>query len=693
MKQDSQNAALKRAKLFYNLKIPATYYLAGVALFTLFRILFTALYADRLTEASLEQIAMAFLVGLRFDASTMAILMAPFLFLSLFNVFNRFAIFRGLWNLAPIPLFLWMTALWSANLIYYENAGKHLGYESFAYLDGDFKLLLGSALSENTLTVLAGFAGMALLAVLGGLLVKKVKPAPYAPLGWGRGTLNFVLVIILVMVGIRGGLQREPLRANDAIVSNTSFLNNLGLNPVYTTLMDLKSYSVPREQRMPLEHSVCVVRNEIDFSGAEFVSDKYPLLRRCIPKNGPTRKAPNIVVVMLENWTGKFINPISSGVVNGQEVTPNFNKLAREGVFFKRFYSPGGRTTNAMMATLAGIPDKPGLTVVRTHEVLGNFSGMGNIMKSLDYDTFFVTGGPLDFDNKNTVLKHLGFDTLIGQKKIKQLERYETGSWGCYDEDVLEVLHENLEKRESKNPFLAVLLTLTTHYPYRVPHKKFETFDKKSGNPGYLNVLKYADHSIGKFMAKARKSSYFENTVFIFMGDHTHHRHLSYREDKNVPFLVYAPGLLKPAVKKDIASQLDVIPTILGLVNRETYFSAMGRNLFAKRKKNSAYFAFGNLFGWIEGDLFYHQVTDATYGTMPRVHSTKFEIPRCDESRSDCNDYQLKARAFLNMSSKLLETNRIFPPEKQLLPGKSSIRPPFCPPRKAPRTKKTAGIY
>ncbi len=141
--------------------------------------------------------------------------------------------------------------------------------------------------------------------------------------------------------------------------------------------MDLKRQSIPKFLKLETQEAITIVRKETAYAGAEFISDKYPNLR--VLKVTNPRTPPNVVLIMLVNWTGKFISPISNGLVEGKEITPYFNQLFKKGRFYNRFIASGRTTTNGMMSIHTGIPDRPGLTVVRTHQVLGKFSGNRNL--------------------------------------------------------------------------------------------------------------------------------------------------------------------------------------------------------------------------------------------------------------------------------------------------------------------------
>ena len=579
--------------------------------------------------------------------------------LSCIDFLNRKKFYVFIWSFTPILLVLCIVAILIADVLYFEHANKHIGYEAYVFLGKDLILIIGSLLEESKLVFLGGLIGLVSLTFFSFRIYKKYHRYSQLETLFQNSIIKMLIALLIIIIGIRGGLQENPIRASNAIISDNTMVNNLALNGVYTALIDLKSHSIPRSEKMDFKEAVSLVRKEISYEGANFVSDKYPILRKSMPKNKEA-KSPNIVLVMLENWTGKFINPITDGKVNGREVAPNFNKLLKEGIFFQRFFAAGGRTPNGMMSVLTGIPDRPGLTVVRTPQAMGYFSGIGNIMRQANYKTIFVTGGDLSFDNKHKMMPHWGFDESIGKLDLDEMKRYQLGAWGYDDADVFDVLHNKLKSHKDEKPFFATVLTLTTHYPYRTPREEFNIFGKETDDHEFLNVYHYADWAVQNFLEKARQASYFENTIFFFVADHTHHRFLNYYEDRNIPFLIYAPNRFKPEIRNDIASQLDIIPTILGNLNKEVYFSAMGRDLLST-KTNSAYFAYGTVFGWVEDKLFLFRTSDGDGGVGFPVEPPHIQFDICKKAAPFCLVHHRKAKAFLNTSIELMNRNIIFP--------------------------------
>ncbi|TGK60098.1 alkaline phosphatase family protein [Leptospira wolffii] len=644
-------------KIPANLRILVFYALCFLSLLTIFRFALLAIYFPKAGDSPWSEVALSFLIGIRFDLSVIAIVLGPSWFLSSLHFANRWKTFRYTWGILPILLFLWMTGHLIGDTIYYGEADKHLGYEGFVFLGKDLLILIEAGIKNDTLKVVLGLFGI--MVGLPSLIYLFIKYNGYefSPDKKKSELLQIPISILVALLLFRGGFQSRPLRSTEAIHSENGFLNNLPLNGVFTTIMDLKSKSILPELQMQRDEAIRIVRKEIEYPGAKFVSEEFPILR----ETEETRKGtpPNIVIVLLESWAGKFLKPNGDGIVGGKELAPNFNALVPQGRYYPRFFATGGRTVNGLLSVLTGIPDRPGITVVRTHQALGSFGGLGSILKSQGYSTYFVHGGDVGFDNMSFLFPHWGFDTIVGKTEMEKEGKYKSGAWGFYDGDVLEELNTTLES--AKQPFAAVTLTLTTHYPYQVPEGMRDPFPESLKDSDYFNTYKYSDDSLGRFLEKAKKSKYFENTVFVFVADHTHHRDLNPFEDRNIPFLLYSPKYVRPGTDPRISSQLDIIPTILGLVGKKVRFSSFGKDLLSTPTTNSsAYFAFSSVIGWIENDYALYRSTE---GELREAYPMPWNRAgeKCASLQKTCDLYEYKARAFLNLSYDLLNSNRIFP--------------------------------
>jgi phosphoglycerol transferase MdoB-like AlkP superfamily enzyme len=637
--------------------------------FSMFRVLFVFKYSYRMENFLLLDVIHGLLIGLRFDFATLGMILGGFWILSSFQFLNRFRIFVILWSYLPILLFIWIIGHLVGDLIYFENANKHIGYEGFVFIGKDLINIIISFAKNDLLTFTLAIFGILSYAISSFILYRKFFHFKFTSEKIWISFRNIAFSTLLVVILIRGGIQESPIRASDSIISDDGFVNNIALNGLFTSIMDLKSQKIPKSLLMDSNYALAVVRKEIDYPGAEWINHpKYPILRKTLPSNNSkilglkSEKPPNIVLILLESWTGKFTQPVSNGLIHGKELTPYFNALSKKGRSYKKFFANGGRTTNGLLSILTGIPDRPGLTAVRTHQILSQFSSIGNITKQLGYKTIFITGDDLAFDNVKVIMPKWGFDTIRGKDYMASTGKYKIGAWGYDDLDILDVLEKEINSTKENQPFLGVALTMSTHYPYKVPKKEFEIFSKEIQDYDYLNTYHYADWALHQFMESMKKNPRFNNTIFIFVGDHTHHRYLNYYEDRNIPFLIYAPDFIKPYVDEKIASQLDIIPTILGFINKEIYFSAMGRDLLnSSIHQHSAYFAYGSTFGWIEDNLFFFQYTDGPQNLKLNTNEPWGENEKCISDPIPCKLSEIKAKAFFNLGMELLNKDKIFP--------------------------------
>jgi phosphoglycerol transferase MdoB-like AlkP superfamily enzyme len=648
------------SKLNLRTKLFLLYSSLFLSLFFIYRVIFLLAYRDRLEDASPGLVLQSFIVGLRFDASIIASVLSPFYFLSLVYPLNRFRFYQFLWGFVPNIIFIWIAFHLIGDIVYFANANKHLGYEGFVFLNKDIFVLVQSFwIEQPVLFSLAILFVISYLSIAIYLYRKKFHYEENLRKPLSR-ILEVILFLLLSVFLIRGGIQPTSLRPSHAIISNNGFINILGLNGVFTSYYDLSQTQIPNAKKIPFAEAALYVRESISYEGAEFVNPVYPILRKVTGVND--NKPPNIVIILLESWTGKFVKPISKdGLIDGKEVTSNFNRLIEKGVFFRRFFATGGRTSNGLIATLTGIPDRPMMSVLHTQEANARVSGLGKLLKQANYESLFMTGSDLSFENIEPHIKRWGFDTIVDEKTIEKTKRFQKGVWGFDDGDGLQLFNEYLRAQNKDKPFVATYLTISTHYPYKVPDKKFEVFGANTKDFAFLNTYHYADFAVGEFMRSAEKEAYFENTIFVFLADHTHHRDLNHYEDRNIPLLIYAPSRLKPEIRDTIGSQLDIIPTLLGFVAKPVLFSAMGKDLFAPNAKSFAYFCFGYLYGWIEEGHFYFQNLDASRRTVSFPLKEPFiDSQDCDIS-PECKLTERKTNAFLNLPIYLMEKNLVFP--------------------------------
>ncbi|MCB1177490.1 MAG: LTA synthase family protein [Leptospiraceae bacterium] len=610
-----------------------------------------------MSESAIIDITRAFIHGFRFDFAVMAQFLFIFVFLSAIHPLNKFKFYRNFWKFSPIPFIIYSISHLVGDFIYFENANKHLGYEGFVFFGKDFGVLLASAFESHLwliiffIFVCAGFSF--LLIKLTNSIEIDESPKPFWK--WFPKNLGIVLLTIILA---RGGFQNSFIGPGNAIVTDSPLLNQLVLNGIFTTIIDFKVEKFSKLQELNPAEAISITRKIIQYPGAEFVESPFPILRKTIPD--PSNGKPDIMLVLLESWPAKYVSEEFSGVIDGKEITPKFNRLREKGVYFPRFFANGGRTSNGLVSILTGIPDRPGISMVHTKYSLNNFTGLGKLLKTAGYETTFYYGGQTSFENLTPIIKHWGFDTIYDYLSFEKEGNFEKGVWGYNDLDVYRQIINDYKNNKYKSPRLTVCLTLSTHHPFQIPDKSFERFPPTEDENKFINSLIYADSAIGEFISEFEKLPESKNTIIIFVSDHTSHRKLNYYEDRNIPFLVYAPWKYDPSVNKRISSQIDIIPTILGMVGHEFRFSSLGKDVF-KDPSGQAYIAFGNIYGWGEEGIFFLDTVDEYNGLNFSINPPYVGRGPCKDNPLPCALPHKKGLAFMNTVEILLKKNLIAP--------------------------------
>ncbi|MCX7998533.1 MAG: LTA synthase family protein [Leptospiraceae bacterium] len=436
-------------------------------------------------------------------------------------------------------------------------------------------------------------------------------------------------------------------------------LNQFVLNGVFTTLIDFRVEKFPQIQNMNEVEAIAITREVIANSESSFAHDAFPIFRKIQGKKDYGK--PNILLIILESWPAKYSNENFSAFIEGKEITPNFNTIKKEGLYFPRFFANGGRTSNGLVAILTGFPDRPGVSLIHTKYALNRFTPLGVLLKNAGYKTSFYYGGQLAFENIAPILKNWGFDDLYDYEFFEKLGNFQKGVWGYNDLDVYKQILEHIKNSKEDSPQLIVCLTLSTHHPFQIPSKEFEIFAPTDDENKFLNSLHYSDFALGEFLRSFKQLKFSENTIVFIVSDHTSHRKLNYYEDRNIPFLIYSPRWIAPNVNNKIGSQVDILPTILSLIDHEFYFSSIGNNLLSQ-KEGFAYIAFGNIYGIAEKNIMFLDTVDSFNGLNFSMSPPFLARKSCKEEPTPCLLPHKKAKAILNTTEFLLKKNLIAPP-------------------------------
>lgn len=360
--------------------------------------------------------------------------------------------------------------------------------------------------------------------------------------------------------GNGGNIYQRELAGNGPFQFFAAFRNNeLDYRQFYATLPDNRVADV--------------LRQEVAAGNAHFVGDDPEDIRRVIDNPGtPLRK--NVVLVTVESLSAKYLG--SFGDTRG--LTPNLDALRRLSLSFGNFYATGTRTDRGLEAVTLSIPPTPGRSIVKRIGRETGYASLGQQFSAQGYDSIFLYGGRGYFDNMNAFFSGNGYRT-IDQSSVPDTEIAFQNAWGMSDEDIYrQALKVADADAAADKPFFMHIMTTSNHRPYTYPAGRI---DIPSGE-GREGAVKYTDFAIGQFLAEARKKPWFAQTVFVFLADHT--AGSAGKEDLpvenyHIPLFIYAPSFVTPREFTGLASQIDVAPTLLGLLNFSYTSTFFGHDL------------------------------------------------------------------------------------------------------------------
>ncbi|GAB6112329.1 LTA synthase family protein [Desulfomicrobium salsuginis] len=360
-----------------------------------------------------------------------------------------------------------------------------------------------------------------------------------------------------------GSTMQRELAANGPFQFFAAFRNNeLDYAQLYATLPD--------------EEAGALLRREVTEPGARFVSDDPQDIRRKIDNPGAFRRM-NVIVVTIESLSAKYLGCFG----DERGLTPNLDHLKSESLFFRNFYATGTRTDRGLEAITLSMPPTPGRSIVKRLGRESGYASLGRQLEARGYDSVFLYGGRGYFDNMNAFFGGNGY-RIIDQTSVPEEEITFKNAWGMCDEDLYaQALRQADIDHAVGRPFFLQLMTTSNHRPYTYPEGRI---DIPSGY-GREGAVKYADHAIGAFLKEARHRPWFGSTVFVFVADHT--ANSAGKEDLpvekyRIPLFIFAPGIIEPRDVPKLASQIDLAPTLLGLLNLDYTSTFFGRNVLSE---------------------------------------------------------------------------------------------------------------
>jgi phosphoglycerol transferase MdoB-like AlkP superfamily enzyme len=520
-----------------------------------------------------------------------------------------------------------------ANIPYFAQFGSHLNKNALLWNENP-GFVLGMIFGNFSYW---GYLLLFTVVVIAAILVSKKfyrdfqeRRQSYKFPGLLFSLVFFVFLAALTTLGARGRTSdRSALHEGLSIVSQNNFVNQVAINPNFTFWKSVfynknkQPYKVPSN----ITDYIAFTKNYLNIKGG----DPNTIDRQI--KDSLYAKY-NFVIVVMES-----MSVFKMGYYNGKNLTPHFNKLISESVFFDNFFSSGIHTFNGLFSTTSGFPSIYAEKSMKSY-VKKPFQGLGPLLKEQGYETYFYTTHDPHFDNMQGFFKLNKFDHFISQYDFNFTQA--ESSLGVPDHLLFDKLLEVTNSRKTGQPFTAVVMTASDHGPWKVPQ---DIPFKPAGADEKENCTLYADWSIGRFMEQAKQMPWYNNTVFLFLGDHglsmghTYEMPLSYN---HVPFVIHQPALFKPDTISSPAFQPDVPATVMGIIGASYTDKTFGINLL-KQKHPFVVFSADDKIGCVDDQGFYFYKTLANDQTYLRKYKQLDPKNYCEtnKARADSMNHQM----------------------------------------------------
>ena len=553
-------------------------YALVLSIFFVFRSILFYTELDRVDfqEVAITTIIRAFIMGIRFDTviASYIIFVPAMIFLVLDIAAKKNVIVEKIFFWWILVLFSITFVISAIDIPYFNQFFSRLSISAFEWMD-NFDLVFSMIVQEPKyflITLPLVFLVFAFYKVLRKIF--KIGPKEHRSNIFIK-VLVSILFLGLIFLGIRGRFQKKsPIRTGTAYFSDHAFLNQLGLNPTFTLLrsyIDSQNKQNSSVRLIDDQRAISNVRRWLHIKPNEYNS---PIARKIEPDTVDTKK-PNIVLILMESMSAAKMARHG----NTNNLTPFLDSISERALYFENIYTSGKHTFNGIFGTLFSFP-----ALYRQHPMrqIKKYRGMGTTLKNHGYSTTYFTTHDGQFDNVEGFLRANDFQNVISEADYP-ISEVKT-SLGVPDDYMFRYAIPIINKLHSENkPFFVSLMTTSDHGPYYVP----DYFKPHSSDIRH-QIVEYADWSLQRFIALASKEDWFNDTIFVFIADHGSPLSAPYDislDYHHTPLIFYAPKILpEPRTYRCIGGQIDVFPTIMGLIRQPYINNTLGIDLLKEER-------------------------------------------------------------------------------------------------------------
>ena len=545
--------------------------LAAAAILVAVSTLTRAILALRPESAALDvgDLVRAFALGLGFDLAAAAYALTPFvLWLALApDRLARTWIYRAAsiawFAIACFVFFFTAIAEW----LFWDEFGARFNFIAVDYLLYTHEVIgnIWESYPTGKLLIALALAATAVTA----LPARRIWRWLAAPSGWRfrlGAVATLAALLAVLMLFLNGDLKNR---------SSQDAANELAGSGIYEFFAAVRANELSYERyyaTLPIADALATVRGA--YAGAAWINPDGGGVERLEPGGGAERKL-NVVLVSVESLGAEFLGAYG----DPRGLTPNLDRLAKESLWFSRVYATGNRTVRGLEALSLSLPPTPGQSIVRRPNN-GNLFTLGSVFEDMGYGVIFAYGGYGYFDNMNAYFEANDYRAVDRRNIPAERIKFEN-VWGVADEHLYDQAIDEIDREKAAHggrPVYVHVMTTSNHRPYTYPAGRI---DIPSGK-GREGAVKYTDYALGYLLKRASERPWFKDTVFVITADHGASARGTAQipiEKYLIPVFVYAPALIAPRRVDRLMSQIDILPTLLGLLDFRYYTKFLGRDV------------------------------------------------------------------------------------------------------------------
>lgn len=604
----------------------------AMLLFSILRLLFYFLNTSYFPNPKLIN----FIGGLRFDWMTITLLYSPFLLFFPFAFRRNSKLLKGLFYLSTIIAIAFNVI----DFEYYKFTLKRTTADLFTTtgLGDDFKNLIFTFIIDYWYLVLLA----AVLFYLTTLAYRKIQTHKTERLNAGQFSLFFLSLLVLYGLGARGGLQYKPLNVVQASQYGKGQNMSLVLNTPFTIIKSAFHTDLVPKNYFP-EKEVEKIYTPVQF----YPADSIP-------------KRMNVVLIIAESFSKEYIGSLNESLENFTGYTPYLDTLISQSLSFTNAFANGKKSIEGLPSILSGIPTLMNRSFISSKYAANQVESIATILDEKGYSSTFYHGGENGTMGFQAYSQLAGIARYIGRNEYPDQNDYD-GNWGIFDEPFLQFCIRDMDAQPK--PFFTTIFTLSSHHPFTVPDQYIDRFT--GGEIPILKSVQYADYALGRFFAEARKTNWFDNTLFILTADHASE---SYRPEYQnsvsnyrIPILFYCPKYIKPRRSDEIVQQDDIFPSVIDFLGFGSPIISFGTSVFSASHDGFAISYLNNYYQLIEDQYclqfdgeksiaFYNWQTDPLLQNNLLTSSDQTHLP-----------YEEKLKAIIEQYNNRLINNKLLP--------------------------------